>query len=247
MEMNHYDTIADLFNTVWHFSDEYKEFVHSHIMADLALTSTDTLVDIGGGTGIFTSRLAHEADLQCAYCIEPSPAMCDEASKLDNIRAICTDASGFCTLNLPYTKLLLKEVIHHIRDREEFWKNIHHQLPPTGKLLIITRPQHIAFPFFDAAKEAFAANQPPHDVLVSELQKGGFSVETQCRSHTFTLPKQQWYLMLRHRFMSDLSHFSDQEIEEGIDEIEKKYPENHLTIVDNLIFITATKGLLVKG
>lgn len=241
MEINHYDTIADLFNTVWHFSDEYKEFVHSHIMTDLALSCTDILVDIGGGTGTFTSKLASDANLQCAYCIEPSNAMCEEASKIDNIMAICTDASGFCTLNLPYTKLLLKEVIHHISDREPFWRNIHYQLPSNGKLLIITRPQHIDFPFFDTAKEAFARNQPPHEVLESELREAGFFVNTQCRSHTFTLPKQQWFLMLRHRFMSDLSYFRDQEIEEGIDEIEKKYPENSLTIVDNLIFITATK------
>lgn len=238
---HHYETLADFFNTVWHFSDEYKEFVHSHIMTDLALTSADTLVDIGGGTGTFTSKLASHADLKRAYCIEPSKAMCEEASKIDNIRAICTDATGFCTLNLPYTKLLLKEVIHHISDREPFWKNIYNQLPPDGKLLIITRPQDIDFPFFDAAKEAFARNQPPYEALESELHEAGFFVDIQCRSHTFTLPKQQWYLMLRHRFMSDLSSFSDQEIEEGIEEIEKNHPDTIFTVVDNLLFITATK------
>jgi hypothetical protein len=43
--------------------------------------------------------------------------------------------------------------------------------------------------------------------------------------------------------MSDLGVFSDQEIEEGIAEIEQKHPGETIDILDNLIFITATKQL----
>ncbi len=238
---NHFDSIADVFNRIWYFSDDYKDFVIKHIIDDLSLTNNDILADIGGGTGTFTSRLVNEANLKKAYCIEPSCAMCEEAAKLQNITALCWDAHKFLTEQIPFTKLLLKEVIHHIPEIEIFWKNIYKAMPNGGKLLIITRPQHIAFPFFTAAKKAFANNQPPYELFESQLEKCGFRVITTQRNHTFNLPKENWYEMLRHRFMSDLGVFSDEEIETGICEVENDYPQEILEIIDNLIFITATK------
>lgn len=240
---NHFDTIADVFNRIWYFSDDYKDFIISHIHTDLALCSDDILADIGGGTGSFTSRLANEAHLLRAYCIEPSSAMCEEAAKLSNVTALCSDANTFLASQTPYTKMLFKEVIHHISDRENFWKSAYKSLPHQGKILIITRPQTIAFPFFEAAKIEFSRNQPSQEVLETELRHGGFFITSHQRSHTFRLAKKDWYTMLRHRFMSDLGVFSDKEIEEGIAEIEQKHPGETIDILDNLIFITATKQL----
>jgi cyclopropane fatty-acyl-phospholipid synthase-like methyltransferase len=238
---NHFDSIAEVFNRIWYFSDEYKNFVITHILSDLVLTDQDILIDIGGGTGSFTSRLALEANLRKAYCVEPSRAMCDEASKLENINAVCSDAHTFLASHTPFTKMLFKEVIHHIKDRDLFWKAVYELLPHNGKLLIITRPQRVEFPFFTAAKEAFARHQPPQELIESELRNGGFETTTHHRSHTFTLPKEDWYTMLRHRFMSDLGVFSDAEIEEGIKEIEHDHPYETIDIVDHLLFILATK------
>lgn len=238
---NHFDSIADVFNRIWYFSDDYKDFVTSHIHHDLALCNKDVLADIGGGTGSFTGRLAQEANLAQAYCIEPSPAMCDEAAKLGNITALCCDAHDFLATHTPFSKILFKEVIHHIQEREVFWKTLYRHLPPEGRLLIITRPKNIAFPFFASAKAAFERNQPSQESIETELHRGGFQTTVHHRSHTFTLPKQDWYTMLRHRFMSDLGVFSDAEIEEGILEIEENYHSDTINIVDNLIFISATK------
>ncbi len=238
---NHFDTIADVFNRIWHFSDGYKAFVTRHIHADLELHSGDTLADIGGGTGSFTSRLAQEADLRRAYCVEPSPPMCAEAAKLPEITAVCTDAEGFLALEHPFTKMLFKEVIHHIGDRRALWRRIRPLLPDNGRLLIITRPQRTLFPFFEAAHEAFGRHQPSLEALESELAEGGFVTETRHHHYTFTLSKEEWYTMVRHRFMSDLGIFSDEEIEEGIEEIERLYPSDRVEITDHLLFITAAK------
>lgn len=238
---NHFDSIAEVFNRIWYFSDEYKNFVIKHIHHDLELKAEDILVDIGGGTGTFTHRLMVESGAQNAYCVEPSHPMCNEAAKLENITALCMDAHAFMSTKTPFSKLLLKEVIHHIDDRERFWQAVYTQLPNTGKLLIITRPQDIAFPLFTSAKAAFARNQPPYELFEAQLKQCGFDVVTAKRSHTFTIPKEHWYEMLRHRFMSDLGIFNDEEIEEGINEIEADYTEETIDIIDRLIFITATK------
>lgn len=238
---NHFDSIAEVFNKVWHFSDEYKDFVISHIHTDLDLQPSDILADIGGGTGTFTGRLAREANLSRAYCVEPSPAMCSEASKIAGIVPICADAHRFSAMEHPYSKLLLKEVIHHIDERERFWERSFERLPEGGKLLIITRPRKIDFPFFETLKAAFGANQPDHTLFENELRDASFQVCTQERTHTFTLPKESWFEMLRHRFMSDIAPFSDAQIEEGITEIDRRYPGDTIEIADRLIFITATK------
>lgn len=137
---NHFDTIAEVFNRIWYFSDEYKNFVITHIINNLALTHRDILADIGGGTGSFTTRLKNEAKVQKAYCIEPSSAMCDEASKLANITAISTDAHGFLVQKISFSKVLLKEVIHHITQRERFWHNTYEALPQGENCLLSPVP-----------------------------------------------------------------------------------------------------------
>lgn len=240
-DSNHFDSIAEVFNRIWYFSDAYKDFVIHHIHHDLTLAKDDILVDIGGGTGTFTSRLKNESGVAKAYCVEPSRSMCEEAAKLENITALCTDAHNFLSSGISFSKLLLKEVIHHIDEREHFWQAVHTQLPDRGKLLIITRPQNIAFPLFSSAKAAFARNQPPYELFESQLLACGFEVSTEKRSHTFTLSKESWYEMLRHRFMSDLGEFSDEEIEEGIHEIDACYQGETIDLIDHLIFITAIK------
>lgn len=238
----HYDSIAQNFNLLWQFSDPYKDFVIARIQRFLKLSADDTLVDIGGGTGSFTERLADENSLSKAYCIEPSKEMCTVALQQPHITALNTDSDGFIALELDYSKMLLKEVIHHLHDRPLFWKNVYPQLPIFGKILIITRPQEVEFPFWNGAKEAFKAHQPSLSLLKSELESGGFEVSVSVETHQFQLSKEDWYTMLRHRFMSDLSEFSDEEINDGINEIDPLYPNNIITIKDNLLFITATKN-----
>jgi len=47
--------------------------------------------------------------------------------------------------------------------------------------------------------------------------------------------------MLKSRFMSDLSVFSDEDILKGIEEIENKYSTGTYSIEDEIIFINAYK------
>lgn len=238
---NHFDSIADDFNRIWTFSPEYKDFVHQHILEKLELGKDDVLADIGGGTGTFTARLAEDSGARHVYCIEPSRPMCDIASQQPGIKAICCDAHAVLTLDLGITKVLFKEVIHHITDRKRFFKALYEILPYGGKVLIITRPQEILFPFFDKAKQKFAENQPPLEQISDELLSCGFEVKTELDEHTFYLSKREWFDMLRNRFMSDLGSFSDAEIETGIQQIDARFDDSTLLFCDRLIFIVGNK------
>ena len=54
------------------------------------------------------------------------------------------------------------------------------------------------------------------------------------------MSKQHWYAVLRMRYMSRLDCLSDQDIEEGIAELERKKfrCEHNITVADNIAAIT---------
>jgi len=237
---NHFDTIADIYNKVWYFSESYQTSMLDYIVRLLQLNSDDSLVDIGGGTGVYTKLIQDAVGLRRAYCVEPSKNMYLEACKLDNIEARHADAEGFMILNLEFSKVLLKEAIHHIPDRETLWHYLREKLPAHGRVLIVTRPQNIALPLFEQAKEVFRRKQPHHETLLNELISCGFEAEMTRHPYTFVLDKPTWFEMIRNRFMSDLAGFTEEEIEAGLQEIDAQYPGKDLEIPDTILYIAAS-------
>lgn len=242
MTANHFDKIADVYNNVWHFSDQYKEWMLSHITSRLKLDKEDYFIDIGGGTGTFTKLVSAYAELsKTPLCVEPSREMCAKAEECGGVRIMCEDANEFVNRNMQYDKVLIKEAIHHVKDRGHLWSGLFTHLSVGGRILIVTRPQNIPMPLFKAAKEAFHRNQPPYDIFVDELKSKGFSVESNTDTYRFFLDKEIWYSMIRSRFMSDLAEFSDDEIESGIQEIDADFQSETMGIDDTIVFISASK------
>jgi 2-polyprenyl-3-methyl-5-hydroxy-6-metoxy-1,4-benzoquinol methylase len=238
----HYEDIAEKFNKVWKFSADYKIWATERIGFYLKLNNNDIFVDIGGGTGTFTNMITKQFTPNKAYCVEPEKSMCNISKEYSNIETICSDAFYFINnLKYNYSKMLFKEVIHHIDNRITLWNDIYNTIEANGRILIYTRPQKIKFPLFQKAKDAFYKNQPPYDLMVNELKNVGFIVEVSTESFTFELSKEEWYKMLKAKFMSDLSIFTDKEIIEGIEELENQYNTNTYIMEDEIIFITAYK------
>ncbi len=239
---NHYKNIAEDFNKVWNFSNKYKKWAVEKIGYHLKLNNKDIFVDIGGGTGTFTNMIAEQFTPKKAYCVEPERNMCNIAKQYTNIKTICSDTFYFINnLKYKYNKILFKEVIHHIKNRNTLWNNIYNTIENNGRILIYTRPKKIKFPLFEKAKQEFYKNQPSYDLMISELKNNGFNVELSIESFTFKLQKKEWHNMIKTKFMSDLSIFSDREILKGIEEIENKYNTKFYNIEDEIIFINAYK------
>jgi len=169
---NHYENIAENFNKVWKFSDEYKIWAVEKIGYYLKLNNEDIFVDVGGGTGTFTNMIEKQFTPKKVYCIEPEESMCNIAKKYTNIETICSDTFYFInTLQYKYNKILFKEVIHHIHNRMKLWNNIYNTIDKNNSILIYTRPRKIKFPLFEQAKQEFYKNQPAYDLMVSEITK----------------------------------------------------------------------------
>lgn len=241
---NHFDTIADEFNGLWQMTPEYQNWMRDTIISALELKPDDRFVDLGGGTGFYTKLIAQKAGLRNKpLCVEPSENMLSQIQQSDNLEPICADALSFCGRDIRYDKILLKEMIHFVDTRKILFEGIRHQLSENGKLLIVTRPKNTPMPFFTAALETFAQGQPSLQSLMQELSDAGIHPVSLTEEFIFGMPKERWYGMLRNRFMSNLQNFSDDEIEEGIEQLEKTFKNQEMIeFRDQIIFLSGTSS-----
>jgi len=242
----HYKNLVNKYNHVLFFVEGYRNWKVELIVKDLDLKKHDSVVDLGGGIGIFAQLVHEKAQLQQdILCVDMCAEMLGKAKKLPGVSILCADALSFAQReDVAYDKIFIKEAVHHFRDRVNIFKGIYGQLAPEGRLLIITRPSQPEFPFFEAALKAFGRSQPDYNIFKKELESAGFRVNVQLRPYPLTLEKVRWFKMLRQRFMSNLANFSDEQIEQGIEELEEKYKDKEtLDFTDILVFISGTKSL----
>lgn len=235
----HYAQLATQFDQVWQFNDQYEGWMVEQIQQHLALTPHEHWVDFGAGTGRFSLALHHHAQPASTLCVEPDLAMCQLLQQKKELTSLQACDQQFIQQPIGYDALLVKEVIHHLTDRVKFWQGVKKQLSENGRILLITRPQETTLALFQKAKDRFAQNQPALEKMCNELLNAGFNTETSVLDFPIQQTKSHWYSMIRAKFMSDLSAFSEAEIEAGIAELEKAYPSNLINHYDRLVFVLA--------
>ena len=201
----------------------------------LALTSTQTLADIGGGSGAFAAKLKQATDARWLSVVEPSAEMLAGAKSDPAVDlALCAGALEWAqedhvegdgsTAPIRYDRVLLKEVVHHFEasDRPRLFSELRtRRLADSGRVLIVTRPQrNIDYPLWEAAREVWADNQPSEAKLIDELRAAGF-VHVECHTHTYphVVPVDEWCRLVRGRFWSTFANFSEEELERGCQQI----------------------------
>ena len=244
------------------------------------------LLDVGGGTGNFTSMVIQGVDSMNAVVIDPFlPATTlssasssdvgkddEEQYKLQFIKAAAeefiphtndghtdnADKKVMPWWKTDYNCILLKEVVHHFDNKERvgIFTGLRNGLKKkqemgkednaTPSLLIVTRPQiDIDYPIWPAAKEVWAANQPSADDIEVDLHSAGFKdIRRDIKSYPCEIKLKTWLGMVRNRFWSTFSHFTNEELEVGCDIIAKEArpdEEEKVKFEERLLFITAKK------
>jgi trans-aconitate methyltransferase len=139
--------------------------------------------------------------------------------------------------------VLIKEAVHHIDQRKQLFRNLHERLAPGGVLLLVHVPPVVDYPLFTAALERCRSWHADPDELMVELDAAGFTIERDGLDFTHTLPKQRYFDMVRNRYMSVLTSFSDEELAAGLDEMARTYADvDDLRFVDHFDYLTATRG-----
>jgi Methyltransferase domain len=172
-----------------------------------------------------------------------------------------TDDSQKNSWRQNYDYVLLKEVAHHFHesDRVSIFRGIYNGMNPTAdttstydkslpaSLVLMTRPKYdIDYPLWDDAKQVWAMNQPSSEQFISELTLAGFTnIMQSIESYPCSIPIERWLHMIKSRFWSTFSNFSDLELERACQQIlineQHRIIDGCIQFDDRLVVISARK------
>ena len=74
----HYGRVAATYDEHWTYSPDYVQRFSQAMIDALRLARSDTIADIGCGTGLYTRRIARDVEpTRPILCVDPVPAMLD--------------------------------------------------------------------------------------------------------------------------------------------------------------------------
>ncbi len=156
---------------------------HEVVMA-LDLRPSDTVADIGAGSGYFAVRFARHAGKVLAVDIDPKllEMVTTRAGeqKLANVETVVAAADDPHLRAESLDVIFICDVIHHIEKRDAYYQLLARALKPGGRLVIV-----------DFHKKPLPVGPPPEmkiarEALIAEVRAAGFRL---AQEHTF-LPYQ---------------------------------------------------------
>ncbi|WP_327258654.1 class I SAM-dependent methyltransferase [Streptomyces sp. NBC_01240] len=246
----HYEELAAEYDEHWVYGPAYIPWMSARIAEALRLTVTDRIADIGCGTGLFAREVARAVrPRHPVLCVDPSEGMLRQigAPPPPGLTPIVASAEDVAEeqIELPYKQLdamWLKESVHHLPNPAHTLRGLADRLAPGGRLLVVMLPATIRYPLFAAALARFEELQPDPADVVKHLGAAGLDAGLSHVEHELRIDRDTYFGMVRARYMSLLSTFSDSEIEDGIEEMRAAHPEPVLVFPDRFAFALGTLG-----
>lgn len=237
----HYDRLASTYDENWAYSAAFLSWMTDCLLEQLQLGRDDRLLDLGAGTGLYARRLVEYA--RSVTCVEPSASMLEQIPDDPHLACICASAGQVAAgrVQLPeqrYEAILLKEVLHHVVDRAGVIRGLAALLAPRGRLVVAMLPTSIDYPLFEAAHERFRSLQPDPEDITRMMREAGLEAELTYREFPLSFPTERYLAMVRNRYMSLLSLFTDDELAAGVEEIRRRHPGDTVEFVERFAFVT---------
>ena len=228
-------------NKNWLSSRQYIKNLNSFILKQSKLDVSSEILDIGCGRGKILG------DLKSKLNLKKKPIGIDLVNHKDKdkrIRFKKIDALSFFLKNkIKFDLILIKQTIH-LLEFKKIKRLLHHckkNLNPGGAILVFTLdPRNNQIPKFKLMKERLNKSLL-RDIKISKiLFKEGFYKDIKKFVFKVKITKKDYLKMIRNKFISTLLHFKNNEISDGINEINSKY-KKMLQFNDNLICIIFRK------
>lgn len=239
----HYRNLADDYDEFLYYSPDFVRTLTRKMIEHLALDESDRLADIGCGTGIYSLDILKQVGLVPPILgVDPYPEMLAAIPEEANIEAVPTTALDFSRQVRSLDKVLVKEGIHHVRERPEFFSNLHSRLSDEGRVLLVHVPPDVDYPLFDAALERCLEWHADPDVLESELREAGFDVARDAVDIEHEIPTSHYLRMVENCYMSVLTSFEPDELEQGLEEMRERHGHlETLRFVDRFDYVVGIK------
>lgn len=241
--IDHYNKISSIYDDLWFYSPDYVDKISDQIINLLELKIKDIFLDLGCGTGIYAKAINKKINFESPIiCSDISKKMLEGVKSEPNINSIAIDAIDFSSLGITVDKILIKELIHHIDNPRDLFSKLSNVMSCNGILLLMLLPPTITYPLFSDAIKLYEERQPHYNKLTNELTDLGFSTTVDFVGYELEISKNKYIEMVRNRYMSLLSNFSDDELEEGILEMEENSKSlSSFKFVDRFSCIKAIK------
>lgn len=239
----HYARLSSSYDDFLYYSRDFVRCLTENMIERLRLEEDDVLIDLGGGTGMYSSDILEQVPLRHPVTVvDPIEEMLAKASDHPGLKCVPMDALSFSEQPGSYNKVLMKEAVHHVDDRDRLFRNLFERLPPKGIFLLVHVPPKIDYPLFRAALERSMTWHADTDDLVERLERAGFAVSRGFVEYRHRMPKEKYFAMVAARYMSLLSSFDDDELEAGLAEMSETYAEKSvLEFTDHFDCLTADK------
>lgn len=245
---DHYAELADRYDANWAYSPSYLRWMTGELVGALRLGPENRIADVGCGTGLYAARVTEQVcPSHPLLCVEPSAAMLRQLPARTDLTPVLASAEDLAEgrTSLPYGQLdacWMKEAVHHLADPASTLRGLAGLLAPGGRLLVVMLPRTIAYPLFPAALARYEELQPDPADIAEHLRAAGLETSVTYVEYELTFERERYLSMVRARYMSLLSTFSDAEIEAGIAEIRAAHPEPVLVFPDRFAFVLGTRG-----
>eukprot|EP00290_Baffinella_frigidus_P056819 CAMPEP_0180380662 /NCGR_PEP_ID=MMETSP0989-20121125/26170_1 /TAXON_ID=697907 /ORGANISM="non described non described, Strain CCMP2293" /LENGTH=272 /DNA_ID=CAMNT_0022380163 /DNA_START=6 /DNA_END=824 /DNA_ORIENTATION=- len=238
---------------------DYQEWLLDAVTRSLGTDKVEgalpALADVGGGTGNFTADLRRAAikargasnkEDPTWVVADPVPEQLALVEKHDGLVAELADAVEFAQGggSAEFDLALIKEVIHLVDDKDldGVFAGIFRRLRSGGRCLVVTRPQEVDYPLPAQARAVWKQNQPPAQRFVDAATRGGFkSAVVSQEERQSSCDSEQWCAMIRARFWSTFTDFSDEDLERGVQELLDERGSDTWEFKELLCFIVMDK------
>ena len=239
----HYDNLSNEFNRFWNYSNSFVASLTADIRHYLDLKSGDVFVDIGCGTGLYTLKLVDGVVPELkTICVDVSSRQLQNIPDKPGLVKVLSDAYDFAKAPGKFDKILLKEVMHHVKKKDELIKELCRSLNISGRVLIIISPVKVNYPLFRKALSIRNKGRSIKRLLVKAMTDEGLTVEVYRKKYQVKIEKERYFEMVRGRYMSFLSSLSDDELSLGVKEMEKVFSTlEHVVFFERYIFILGQK------
>ena len=222
-------------NKTWLSSQRYILSFNRFILKQIKLDRNSRVLDIGCGRGKIISNLSNKLKLH------NKPIGIDIEKHKDKSKKIIfkkTDALSFVSkTKINFDLILIKQTIHLLKKNQinKLLLICKNKLNTNGKIIILSLDPHKnEIPAFDLMKKKLKQSLKRDKSLFQLIKKFNTNLTVKKFIFNVKISKNKYLQMIKNRYISTLLNFTEKQIQNGLNEIDKKYKKK-LNFKDQLI------------
>lgn len=222
-------------NKTWLSSQRYILSFNRFILKQIKLDRNSRVLDIGCGRGKIISNLSNKLKLH------NKPIGIDIENHKDKSKKIIfkkKDALSFVSkTKINFDLILIKQTIHLVKKNQinKLLLICKNKLNTNGKIIILSLDPHKnEIPAFDLMKKKLKQSLKRDKSLFQLIKKFNTNLTVKKFIFNVKISKNKYLQMIKDRYISTLLNFTEKQIQNGLNEINKKYKKK-LNFKDQLI------------